>query len=114
MRGGDGVRPASPACRAERPGLGEPPTVAVGTTRPARGGLAAAGCKEGAGWLGSLGSAGPAFRFASGTVASGEGVASGQSFGKRMAVSGGGRKLRGLENFPWPSFRERFEELLSP
>lgn len=62
MKGGDGVRPASPTCRAERPGPGEPPTVVVGTTRPPRGGLAAAGCKEGVGWLGSLGSVGPAFR----------------------------------------------------
>lgn len=35
-------------------------SVAVGTTRPAREGLAAAGCKEGAGWLGSLMGVGPA------------------------------------------------------
>lgn len=110
------VRPPSSACLAGRPRPGEPLTVAMGTTRPARGGLAGAECKEGAGWLGSLMGVGPAvgIRIRNCSVGGGECV-SGQGFGKRMALSGGGRKLRGLEIFPWPSFeRARFEELFSP
>lgn len=52
--------------------------------------------------------------FSCGKVASGEGeYASGQGFGKRMALSGGGR-TQAWKNFPWSSFGERFEELCFP
>lgn len=44
----------------------------------------------------------------------GEGkYASGQGFGKRMTMSGGGRK-QAWKIFPWSFFRERFEKLFSP
>lgn len=97
-------------------GEGAPPG-AAGTMRPTRGrsGGGRGVRRERSGW-GHLwgGGGGRHLRFASGKVASGvRGVCFGRGFGKRMALSGGGRK-QARENFPRSSFGERVEELCSP
>lgn len=101
MRGGESQASASLTWLVGRPEPEKPPTVAVGTLRPAREGLAATRCKEGAGWLGSLMGVRPALgiRIRNSGVGGWGVYASGLGFGKRMALSGGGRKLRGLKIF---------------